>query len=364
MPGFCAAAGVPRSPTRTYHELWLDKTPKADAIRTVTRDKSKCQSGLAAWGSMGSDQMPGLARVATAAELRAAGLSRGTVRGLVRRGEMLPLSRGVYAMAGAAAAGADPRRARFLPLAAALAISGPSAVASHHDAAIIHGIALLDYAPADVAVARPPGAAGSRSGRTGIRLHIAALPSGHVTVRDGIPVTTVARTVIDIARTTSFKSGVVTADSALYTRQTSIAKLSAVMWDCERWPGIGRARQVVDFGDARAESAFESIARVAFRDGGLPQPLLQVWICGNERTIGRVDFLWDEQRTIAEADGAAKYEDPDRARKQLWRDAELRRAGYEVVHFSWAELASAPDQVVRAIWAAFGRAARLREMAG
>jgi hypothetical protein len=66
-------------------------------------------------------------------------------------------------------------------------------------------------------------------------------------------VTTVARTVIDIARTTSFRSGVVTAYSALYTRQTSLAKLSAVMWDCERWHTGVRLAAAAVAAVARAE---------------------------------------------------------------------------------------------------------------
>ncbi len=205
--------------------------------------------------------------------------------------------------------------------------------------------------------------AGSRTRRNGIGLRIAQMPPPHVSVKNGIPVTSVARTVIDLARVLPFTSGVVVADSALYSEQTSMAELGGVLWDCARWPGIGKARRVVGFSDPRAESPFESIARVAFRDGGLPVPLLQVWISGNGHTIGRVDFLWDAQRTIAEADGAFKYEDPDRARKQLRRDAELRAAGFEVVHFSWRELTSAPAEVIESIRSAFGRSARLRDPA-
>jgi len=245
-------------------------------------------------------------------------------------------------------------------MAAAVAVAGKGTVVSHRDAAIIHRLTLLDHPPGVVAITRLSGAAGSRTARPGIDLHLAALPVRHVTVCEGIPVTSVARTVIDIARTTAFKAGVVTADSALYARRTSVAKLSAVTWDCDRWPGIRRAREVVAFCDPRAESAFESIARVAFRDGGLPPPMLQVWVGNGERMVGRVDFLWSDQWTIGEADGAAKCADPDLARKQLWRDTELRRAGYEVIHFTWRELASDPAQVVQSIRVAFVRAARLR----
>lgn len=65
-------------------------------------------------------------------------------------------------------------------------------------------------------------------------------------------------------------------------------------------------------------------------------------IAGEEGFIGRVDFYWKKYRTIAEVDGALKYADPSRARKQLWRDMALREAGYEVVHFDWREITTQP----------------------
>ena len=81
--------------------------------------------------------------------------------------------------------------------------------------------------------------------------------------------------------------------------------------------------------------------------------------------IGRADFLWRRYRTIGEADGALKYQNPARARAQLERDARLRAAGYEVVHFTWPEITRAPAQVVDAIQVAFRRGgARLRPSLG
>lgn len=55
------------------------------------------------------------------------------------------------------------------------------------------------------------------------------------------------------------------------------------------------------------------------------------------------------------ADGAVKYANPMRAREQLYRDARLREAGFEVVHFTWQGLHSAPGQVAASIRAAFSR---------
>jgi very-short-patch-repair endonuclease len=60
---------------------------------------------------------------------------------------------------------------------------------------------------------------------------------------------------------------------------------------------------------------------------------------------------------VGEADGAIKYADPARAMAQLNRDARLRAAGFEVVHFTWRDITQAPDQVVASLKAAFRRGA-------
>jgi hypothetical protein len=299
-----------------------------------------------------------LAAISTTAELLKVGLTATGIRSLVKRGVLTDLGRGVYARADLAAKLAKrPNGDRMLLGAAAVTAAGAGTVASHTDAAIIHGLALLDRPTATITVTRRPGV--NRTGRPGTLVHAAALPDSQVTIRDGIPVTTVARTVVDLARTTPFGSGVVTADSALRARKTSKAKLRAVISTMNRWPGIGTARLVVDFANAKAESPFESIARVAFRDWGLPPPVLHAEV-GDDEVVGRVDFFWPDHATIAEADGAAKYADPARAMLQLDRDARLRQAGFEVVHFTWHDLHANPHLVRQWILDAFGRQAVLR----
>jgi hypothetical protein len=204
-----------------------------------------------------------------------------------------------------------------------------------------------------VAVTRAPGA--SRTGRPGVRFHIAALPREHVAARGGIRVTSVARTVVDLARTSSFRAGVVVADSALRGKQVTKDELRAVAADCARWPGIRQAYLVVEFSDGRSESALESISRAAFRDHGIPAPELQVPVGGDNGVVGRADFLWARYGTVGEADGALKYANTDRAISQLRRDAALRAAGFEVVHFTWQEIVKTPGQVAASIREAFRR---------
>jgi hypothetical protein len=89
-----------------------------------------------------------------------------------------------------------------------------------------------------------------------------------------------------------------------------------------------------------------------FCQAGLPPPDLQVWVGDDGEVIGRADFLWRRYNTIGEADGAVKYLNPARARAQLERDA-----GYEVVHFTWAEITRVPAQVVESVRLAFSRGA-------
>jgi very-short-patch-repair endonuclease len=78
----------------------------------------------------------------------------------------------------------------------------------------------------------------------------------------------------------------------------------------------------------------------------------------------RVDFLWPRYRTVAEVDGAAKYESKTLALYQLRRDAELREAGFEVVHFDWQEITTQPLLVAKSIRAAFERGKLLGRVAG
>jgi predicted transcriptional regulator of viral defense system len=304
-----------------------------------------------------------LAGVVTTAELAVAGVSRGQLQRLVRQGALLRLARGVYAPAAQAPQLADQATKHAILATAALAVTGPGAVASHHSAALIHGLELLSRSTGEtVALTRPPSSTSTRSG-PGVRLHVAALPAGQVVTRHGTPVTSVARTVIDLARACSFAAGVVVADSALRSKQATEVELQAVIASCPRWPGLQAARRVVAFCDARSESVLESVSRVALDAQGLPPPDLQVWVGDAIEMIGRADFLWRTYRTIAEADGALKYADPSRAMAQLTRDAQLREAGFEVVHFTWGDITRAPDQVAASIRAAFRRGVRTRSRA-
>jgi hypothetical protein len=310
---------------------------------------------------MGTDALSNIT-IGTTATWHAAGISKKKLARLVRAGELVKIRYGVYATADVVArAQEDPGLAHALQVAAVRAAGTRKAVASHHSAAHMHGLDLLGKLHTGSATVTVPSAA--RTGpynRAGVIRHVAELPKAHVTKLYGVPVTTAARTVADIARTTSFREGVVVADSALRERLTSKTEIRRVLSSCERWPGISQAREVADFASPCAESVLESCARVSFRDQGLPPPELQVSIIGHTgHFIARVDFLWRSFWTIAEADGLLKYDGRDDAIAELKRDRLLREAGFEVVHFTWKELFAEPARVATRIRETFARGLRL-----
>ncbi len=302
----------------------------------------------------------------TTAELLSAGVSAGRIRRLVRDGVLDRLRPGVYVSGATVTAlvqNARDERARqagehLLRVATALAVTGSPAAGSHRSAARIYGLGLVGRGPESVTeITRSPGERAGHANRAGVLAHIAALPTDHVVSYRGVRLTSVPRTVIDLARTLPFAQGVAVADSALHAGLTSKSELATVIAECPRWPGLQRAREVTAFSDARSESVLESLSRAAFHQAGLPPPDLQVWVGDDGEVIGRVDFLWRRHRTIGEADGTLKYETPARARTQLERDARLRAAGYEVVHFTWPLITRAPAQVIEEIQQAFRRGA-------
>jgi Protein of unknown function (DUF559) len=279
------------------------------------------------------------------------------MRSLLRSGDLIRMRYGVYATRSAIAwAAADACRHHALEVVAVAASVGRDSVASHHSAALIHGLDMLTPPPPGaVTLTRPLSRRSYRPRADGILFHAAALPQEHVTKCWGAAVTAVSRTVVDLARTVPFMDAVVVADSALRLGKVGKPELFRVADSCGNWPGVARARRTITFADERAESVLESCARVAFYERGLEAPDLQVEFRG-EGFVFRADFYWASYRTIAEADGMAKYENPGQARDQVRRDRLLRDAGYKVVHFTWRELFETPEMVITRIRKAFASA--------
>ncbi len=257
----------------------------------------------------------------TAARWNAIGVAPHMIRSLANSGDLVRIRQGVYATRSAVRwAEADQVRRHVLRILAVRVTVGDQAVASYHSAAVLHRLDLLN-SPLDgtVTLTLPPGKAWNRARPADVAFHCAELPAGHLTRLYGLPVTTAARTVADLARTLPFTGAVVAADSALREEKATKPELEAILGRCARWPGVKQARRVVEFADERAGSPLESAARVVFDQFGVDRPELQATVFTPNAAF-LVDFIWRDRNVIAEADGLLKYNDRGDYIKQLERD--------------------------------------------
>jgi hypothetical protein len=294
-------------------------------------------------------------------EVRALGWSDSAIGRAVRSGKLVALRRGQFTRPGSLApdAAADrwterTRREITAALAAARACSG-SAI-SHESGLLTHDLPVLFRRSDQPSLTVPPGRYSTLSAAN---LHRAALPPCDVVMKYGVPVTSVARTIVDCARSTSTLAAVAAADAALHLHLTTRSELDDVLLRCWNWPGIRRAAHVIELADPRAESALESISRVILRRLHVPKPTLQAEL-GDARGgfIGRVDFYSDEFGVVGEADGAGKYDrSPTSLVREKERQEKLEDLGVVFVRWGWDAPTQHPQDLRRRLFRAFQRAA-------
>ncbi|WP_278314583.1 hypothetical protein [Lolliginicoccus levis] len=243
-------------------------------------------------------------------------------------------------------------------------LRGGGAVISHASAAALWGLPTWGSTLARVHVTRA-GTSGGRIEQTR-HLHIDALDPLDITCRHGIEVTTPARTVLDVARTSGIEAGIVTGDAAIHQGLATTAQMRECLGRLPRRQGIQHARETVGLIDGRSESVGESRSRLVLKAEGLPPPVLQPLLFDEGGAmIGRADFLLEE-RVVGEFDGRIKYGALLRAgdhpgdvvfREKLREDA-IRDAGWTVVRWTWADLAD-PARLGERVRRSIERARRL-----
>ena len=262
---------------------------------------------------------------------------------MLRDGELTVLRPGAY-LAGPAP---EDRAAQHLLLVHA-AVSGlcPDTVVSHASAAVVHGLPVWGLPLDVVAVTRPRSRTGGRRGSR-VHVHSAPLEPDEIVPVGGVAVTSVARTLVDLARTVPIEQAVVTADGALHRHLVDRAALDAALARWRRWPGLPAARRALAFADPRGVNPGESRSRVAIERAGLPPPVPQWEVRTRAGSfVGQVDFGWPSLRTVGEFDGRLKYgrelrpgQDPVEVlyAEKLREDA-LRRQDLAVVRWGWRDL--------------------------
>jgi hypothetical protein len=229
------------------------------------------------------------------------------------------------------------------------------AVLSHEAAALLHGFPLYRV-PTRLTVTRSRGRA---AGTCDLKVLRAQLRPRDVTAVAGVPVTSPARTVVDLGRSLPFREALVVADGALRAGARRQDLHDVLRHQCN-WPRVPKAMRVVRHGDGRAESALESVTRSRFVELSLPMPELQVDIFGRFGWVARVDFWWEFARTVGEADGRVKY-----VADELWaekvRQDDIEDAGNQVIRWRWATAHAPDEEFAGRLRRAFSRGVLLRQ---
>jgi very-short-patch-repair endonuclease len=213
---------------------------------------------------------------------------------------------------------------------AAVLASGPGAVLSHASAGVLWNIRDSASAYVDVTV---PSRAG-RVKRNGLRVHRSGrLSPKEVTVHERIPVTTVARTLLDLADVLPPQALKRAVDESEYLRLFDLTSLIAVVQNNPGRRGAKLLRAAEGPAELTRSHLEQRFLDIVARHN-LPRPRVNTRIAGCE-----VDFAWPEERVVVETDGYAAHGTRKAFVADRLRDRRLRRAGFEVVRLTPDDLA-------------------------
>lgn len=256
--------------------------------------------------------------VVTREQLEAGGLGDSGVRDWVRDGRLHRLHRGIYAY------GHDRLRIEGRWLAAVFAC-GPGAVLSYRSGAWLWEVRQNTAGLVDVTVPSRNG----RMKRAGIRIHRSRrLAPEEVTEVRGIPVTTVARTLLDLADVLNPQALRRAITEAEYRNRFDLTSLIAVV---ENNPGRRGAKlmRAAEAAGHRTRSPLEDRFLAFIETWGVEEPESNAWLEGYE-----VDFLWRRVGLVVEVDGAAEHGTRAAVRRDRKRDRELWRAGFRTMRLT------------------------------
>lgn len=266
----------------------------------------------------------------TRAQLRRLGFSDAAIRHRLATARLHPVARGVYAVG-------RPQLTRHGRWMVAVLSCGPYAALSHSSAAALWRIA--GEGGFGIELSAPPGVF---TRRTGLVLHRrTTLRADEITSCAGIPVTTPACTLIDIASASTRDALEAAINEAVKRDLTDPEALRATLAAIVPRPGVGVLRTTLDrrtfrLTDSALERRFLPIARRA----GLPLPLTGRYVNGF-----KVDFLWPGLGLVVETDGLRFHRTPAQQAHDHRRDQAHAAAGLTPLRFSHAQIRYEPETV-------------------
>lgn len=287
----------------------------------------------------------------TRAQLLSAELGDDAIAGRVRRGLFRRMHRGVYFV------GHGEITPKATAMAAVLAC-GAGAVVSHRSAAYLYEY--LPY-PAQHRVVEITVAGRALSQREGITIYrTASFDRRDIRTLDGIPTTSPARTLLDVAASAPDELDAAF-DEAVFRKSVRMPQLRELVDRSAGRAGVTALRVLVEAETSgqrnrrEAEESFRALVKAAM----LPKP-------ESNARIGRfvVDFLWAEHRVIAELDGFATHGRRRAFEGDRARDGDLQALDYRVIRVTWRQLTREPYAVVARTAAILALAANARDRLG
>jgi predicted transcriptional regulator of viral defense system len=264
-------------------------------------------------------------------QLLAAGLSRQTISRRVREGRLHRIYQGVYAL------GHRGLSRHGLWLAGTFA-AGAGAGLSHLCATALWDVRELRTDFVDVVAPK------RRRIKGPVRIHVSrTLVPSDITVRKGIPVTTVARTCVDLTDLLTAHQLANVMHEAAYRKCLNLAQLAEAMARAKGRKNLHvleKALALNESGSAGTKSPHEDAFLALLQFAGIPEPLVNIQLLGEE-----VDFHWPDRRLIVEVDGSG-HTRPRSRRDDARRDRMLSEAGWKVLRFSGDDIAQRPQEVI------------------
>jgi very-short-patch-repair endonuclease len=238
-------------------------------------------------------------------------------------------------------------------LMAAVLACGPRAVLSHRSAASLHGI--LDNGRSRVDVIAP-----NRRGRAPKR--IAAHRDGTLTpidrvIIDGIPCTSLARTLLDIAASESPTTLAYAVTQAEVEEVFNLTEVVELLKRSRGRRGVARLRLAIELHDPDEQDARRELEKKLlrlFKRGGF-RPEVNGHLLVDGISI-MPDFLWRDARLVVEADSRRVHGTATAFEKDRQRDQRLAAAGWTVIRVTWHQVTNEPERLTQTLRTLLSRA--------
>jgi REase_MTES_1575 len=240
---------------------------------------------------------------------------------------------------------------------AAVLAYGPKARLSHRSSAALHGIRADNRPKIDVTFAGP-----SARSRPGIDVHRSTtLEPADLTTIDGIPCTSLARTLLDLAEVVSERAVEKAINEAEVLRTFDLRAVEEVLSRAAGRRGAAVLRRVLAEydGPTMTDRELEERFLVLCRQASVPQPEVNGWVSLENGIAYKVDFLWRAERLGIETDGWGSHGTRQAFENDRRRDRLLTLAGWTMVRFTWRDVEREPVEVTETLaglWHARGKA--------